>query len=203
MKILALADRECPGLWDYFDRRKLEGVELILSCGDLDPRYLSFLATFAHGPVLYVHGNHDDRYAQVPPEGCICVENQIYIHQGVRILGLGGSVRYKREGEHQYTQRQMSRRVLRCALPLLRKGGVDILLTHAPALGVNDGDDLAHNGFQAFNDLMDRCRPRYLVHGHVHMNYGIDIPRLSQYGDTQVINAYESYTFDYDLDTPR
>ena len=197
MKILALADHESPWLWDYLDRKRLEGVELILSCGDLDPRYLSFVATFAHAPVLYVHGNHDDRYAQIPPEGCICVEDQIYVHQGVRILGLGGSVRYKREGEHQYTQRQMSRRVLRCTFPLLRRGGVDILLTHSPALGVNDGDDLAHTGFQAFNDLMDRCRPRYLVHGHVHMNYGIDIPRLARYGDTQVINAYETYTFEY------
>ena len=197
MKILALADHESPWLWDYFDRRRLEGVELILSCGDLDPRYLSFVATFAHAPVLYVHGNHDDRYAQVPPEGCICIENRVFVHKGVRILGLGGSVRYKRDGEHQYTQRQMSRRLLRCTLPLLRKGGVDILLTHAPALGVNDGEDLAHSGFHAFNDLMDRCRPRYLVHGHVHMNYGPDIPRLSQYGDTQVINAYESYTFEY------
>ena len=29
------------------------------------------------------------------------------------------------------------------------------------------------------------------------MSYGQDIPRLSSYGDTQVINAYESYTFEY------
>ena len=90
MKILALADHESPWLWDYLDRKRLEGVELILSCGDLDPRYLSFVATFAHAPVLYVHGNHDDRYAQIPPEGCICVEDQIYVHQGGGHFGLGG-----------------------------------------------------------------------------------------------------------------
>ena len=62
MKILALSDQENPMLWDYFNPRQLEGIDLILSCGDLDPKYLSFIATFAHGPVLYVHGNHDDRY---------------------------------------------------------------------------------------------------------------------------------------------
>lgn len=197
MKILALADRECPYLWDYLDRRRLEGVDLILSCGDLDPRYLSFVATFAHGPVLYIHGNHDDRYARVPPEGCICVEDKVYVHQGVRILGLGGSVRYKPQGEHQYTQRQMERRVARRRLELMRRKGFDILLTHAPALGLNDGDDLAHMGFDVFNTLMDRYHPRYFVHGHVHLNYGQDLPRLSSYGDTQVINAYESYTFEY------
>ena len=197
MKILALADRECPYLWDYLDRRRLEGGDLILSCGDLDPRYLSFVATFAHGPVLYIHGNHDDRYARVPPEGCICVEDKVYVHQGVRILGLGGSVRYKPQGEHQYTQRQMERRVARRRLELMRRKGFDILLTHAPALGLNDGEDFAHTGFSAFNALMDRYRPRYFVHGHIHINYGVDIPRRCAYQDTQVINAYESYTFEY------
>ena len=45
-----------------------------------------------------------------------------------------------------------------------------------------------------FNGLMDKYKPRYFVHGHIHMTYGQDIPRLSSYGDTQVINAYESYT---------
>lgn len=147
MKILALSDHEVPWLWDYLDRRRLEGVDLILSCGDLDPRYLSFIVTFAHAPLLYVHGNHDDRYAATPPEGCICVENRIYSHKGVRVLGLGGSVRYKQEGEHQYTQRQMDRRVLRRRLDLARNKGFDILLAHAPALGHHDGDDLAHEGF--------------------------------------------------------
>lgn len=197
MNILALSDRESPLLWDYFDRRRLEGVDLILSCGDLDPRYLSFLATFSGAPILYVHGNHDDRYADIPPEGCICIENRVFLHQGVRIFGLGGSVRYKLQGEHQYTQRQMNLRVLRQSFSLLRRGGFDILLTHAPAFGLNDGEDPAHRGFQAFNGLLDRFQPRYFVHGHVHMNYGRSFPRLSSYGTTQVINAYESYRFEY------
>lgn len=197
MRILALSDRECPGLWDYLDRRRLEGVDLILSCGDLKPQYLSFIVTFAHAPVLYVHGNHDDRYSLAPPEGCICVEDKLYTYRGVRILGLGGSVRYKPEGRHQYTQRQMDRRVLRRKLDLFRQGGFDILLTHAPALGLNDGEDPCHTGFGAFNRLMEQYKPRYFVHGHVHMNYGQDIPRLSSCGDTRVINAYESYAFEY------
>lgn len=197
MKILALSDRESPLLWDYFDPKRLEGVELILSCGDLAPQYLSFLTTLAAVPVLYVHGNHDDRYARTPPEGCICVEDRIFVHRGVRILGLGGSMRYKQDGEHQYTPRQMQWRALRCAPALFRRGGFDILLTHAPALGVNDGTDLAHTGFDVFNTLMDRYKPKYFVHGHIHMNYGLQYPRLCSYGETQVINAYESYVFDY------
>ena len=51
MKILILADEECKSLWDYFDRSKLAGVDLVLSCGDLSPQYLSFIATFTSAPV--------------------------------------------------------------------------------------------------------------------------------------------------------
>ena len=60
MKIMVLADEESKYLWDYFDKKKLEGIDLIISCGDLAPQYLSFLATFTHAPVYYVHGNHDE-----------------------------------------------------------------------------------------------------------------------------------------------
>ncbi len=66
MKILVLADMESPYLWDFFEKSRLEGIDLILSCGDLSPHYLSFLATFFQGPVLYVHGNHDGCYKETP-----------------------------------------------------------------------------------------------------------------------------------------
>ena len=54
MRILAIADEESKYLWDYFQKEKLEGIDLILSSGDLNPNYLSFLATFTTAPVLYV-----------------------------------------------------------------------------------------------------------------------------------------------------
>ena len=65
MNILAIADEESAYLWDYFEKSKLKGIDLIISCGDLDPRYLSFLATFTSVPILYVHGNHDEKYHQM------------------------------------------------------------------------------------------------------------------------------------------
>ena len=78
MKILFIADQESEAYWDFFRKEDFEGVELIVSCGDLKPAYLSFLATMVSVPVLYVHGNHDDKYDRTPPEGCICIENHIY-----------------------------------------------------------------------------------------------------------------------------
>lgn len=199
MKILAIADLESKVLWDHFDKSLLEGIDLILSCGDLKPQYLSFLATFTHAPVLYVHGNHDDRYEQVPPDGCICIEDKIYVHKGVRILGLGGSMRYK-PGQHQYTQAQMRKRVRKLWPRLKYYGGFDILLTHAPAYQLNDGDDMPHMGFEAFRTLLDKYQPACFVHGHVHMNYGRKFPRLSGYHETQVINAYEKFVFEIKVD---
>ena len=52
MRILVLADVESKYLWDYFEKEKLDGIDLILSCGDLKPQYLSFLASFSKVPMM-------------------------------------------------------------------------------------------------------------------------------------------------------
>ena len=199
MRILVIADEESKYLWDYYEDGKLKDIDLILSAGDLNPNYLSFLTTFANVPVLYVHGNHDDKYETKPPEGCICIEDQIYVHEGVRILGLGGSMRYK-GGQHQYTDREMRKRVRKLWFQLFRHGGFDILLTHAPAYQLNDGRDLPHQGFQVFLELMKKYRPKFFIHGHVHMSYGRQYKRYDKYEDTHVINAYERCIFDYEAE---
>lgn len=195
MKILVVADKECKALWDYYEPGKLDGYDLILSCGDLSPLYLSFLATFTKAPVLYVHGNHDDCYKRTPPEGCICIEDSIYEFQGVRILGLGGSVRYK-PGIHQYTQEEMNDRARRFRFRLWRKKGFDILLTHAPAYRLGDGEDRPHEGFRAFRWLLEKYHPAYFVHGHTHLNYGRQFKRTQEYEGTTVVNAYERYVIE-------
>ena len=82
MKILAVADEECKALWDYFTPDKLEGVELIIACGDLSRHYLEYLATMAPVPLLYVHGNHDESYDTRPPQGVICLDDDVYVHNG-------------------------------------------------------------------------------------------------------------------------
>lgn len=194
LKILVISDEESVSLWDYFDKSKLEGIDLIISCGDLAPQYLSFLATFFSGPVLYVHGNHDECYLHTPPEGCICIDDQLYEYQGLRILGLGGSMRY-RSGEFQYTQNQMKLRVLKLWLKIKRRKGFDLLVTHSPAKGLGDGDDLPHTGFDAFNYLLDKFSPRFFIHGHMHLNYGRS-KRLSQYKKTIIVNAFDKFVIE-------
>ena len=199
MRILTVADVESKVLWDYYDRGMLDGIDLIISCGDLNPRYLSFLVTMASVPVLYVHGNHDTKYDMIPPEGCTCIEDRIYVHNGVRILGLGGSMRYK-PGDHQYTEREMQRRIRRLRFQLWRHKGFDILVTHAPAYQLNDGMDLPHQGFRVFRELMEKYHPKFFIHGHVHMSYGRQHKRYDKYEATHVINAYEKCVFDFEAE---
>lgn len=196
MKILFLSDEECPALWDYYVPGRLSDYQLIISCGDLKASYLSFLVTMARCPVLYVHGNHDTRYDSTPPEGCDCIDGRVVEYNGVRIMGLGGCLKYH-PGAHQYTDRQMRGRILKMRWPIRKAGGVDILVTHAPAEGLGDSEDVAHWGFPALRAFLDKYRPSYHVHGHVHMTYGQGIPRLQTYNGTTIINAYERYALEF------
>lgn len=195
MKLLLLSDKESPYLWDYYQPGRLKPYDLILSCGDLKAEYLTFLATMARAPLLYVRGNHDTRYATKPPEGCECIEDRLFIWNGLRIAGLGGSCVYS-GGRDQYTERQMRTRIWKLGWKIRRAGGVDIVVTHASAHGFGDADDYAHRGFEAFLPLLDRYHPRYLIHGHVHMEYGRAIPRRIERGETTIINACERYELD-------
>ena len=197
MKILAISDVPSKALWDYGTREHLEGIDLILSCGDLPQKYLEYLTNFTAAPILYVHGNHDGSYRENEPGGCICVDDSVYVWKGLRIMGLGGSIRYNnREDSFQYTEREMRRRVRKLWRKAHHVGGIDLLLTHSPAAGLNDSTDRAHKGFACFNDLMDEYEPQWFVHGHVHLNYDAKLPRVCTRGKTTVINATESYVFE-------
>ncbi len=195
MKILAVSDEECQALWDYYIPGRLKDYDLILSSGDLKASYLSFLVTMGHAPVFYVHGNHDTSYNEFPPEGCDSIDGKLVIFNGLRILGLGGCRRYH-PGDHQYTERQMRKRIKKLRWEIRKAGGVDIVVTHAPPMGFGDDDDIAHRGFESLLRFIDRYHPQYLLHGHIHLSYGQDQTRVREYNGTKIINVFERYTLD-------
>ena len=196
MRILAISDEPSPRLWGAHCREELEGVDLILSAGDLPSSYLSFLTCFTSAPIVYVHGNHDDSYEQKPPEGCLCADGKILLIGGVRILGLGGSFRYRPDCVNMYTEPEMQSRILNLRRKLRATGGFDILLTHAPIRGVGDEDHPSHRGFECFGPLLDRYRPAVMVHGHMHQAYTAFFQRERTYNGVPVINASTEYAFD-------
>ena len=195
MKILCIADEELNAFWDYYVPGRLKEYDLILSSGDLKAAYLSFIVTMARAPLMYVHGNHDTGYAVTEPEGCDSIDGEMVEYRGLRILGLGGCLWY-RPGAHQYSEKEMRKRIWKLRWQIAKYGGVDIIVTHAPPRGVGDGEDRAHQGFECFLELMDTYRPRYLLHGHVHLSYGRDRTREREYHDTKVINVCEKYVLE-------
>ena len=192
MKALLISDVECPALWDYFRPERLGGADVIISCGDLKREYLEFLVTMSNKPVFYVAGNHDSAYERTPPEGCECLDDRVVTFRGVRFMGLGGCKCYNQE-TFQFTEKEMTRRIRHVRRQIRRAKGIDVVVTHAAPTGCGDRKDPAHQGFDCFLRLMDEYKPKFLVHGHVHMNYDSDIPRRMTYGETTVINAYERY----------
>lgn len=196
MKILLISDVESKFIWDHFQPEKFKDIELVISCGDLKAEYLSFIATMCKAPVFYVNGNHNASYVTNPPEGCDCIEDRFVKYKGLRIIGLGGSKKYNK-GLFQYTEDEMKKRMIRLIPQIFWNKGFDILVTHAAPYGFGDDKDPCHEGFKIFLNILDRYYPKYLVHGHTHLNYGKKL-RINQYNKTIIINSYEKYILDYD-----
>ncbi|MDR1669917.1 MAG: metallophosphoesterase [Oscillospiraceae bacterium] len=188
MKVLAVADEESRYIWDFFDRSAFEGVELILSCGDLERDYLEFLATMLPVPLLYVPGNHDKRFITDPPGGCLSIDGKLEVVKGLRICGLGGCLSKNPSAAYEYTESVMARRAQKLRRAIKRAGGVDILLTHSPAQGLGDGGDSFHRGFAVFRRLLDEFQPKVHLFGHMHTAYG-NARTPQTYGATRLINA--------------
>ena len=184
MKILAVSDEESENLWSGRVREIARGIDVIVSCGDLRREYLEFLLTMINAPLLYVFGNHDE----CGPEGGICIDGKVYELDGVRFLGLGGSMRY-RQGEHMYSESEMRRRYYRLRPRLWLTGGIDVLVSHAPAKGYGDLEDIAHRGFETFNVIMNRYRPKYMLHGHIHSAYGRIKREYVHESGTRILNV--------------
>ena len=195
MKILVISDVESLILYERFDSPAHADVDLVISCGDLSPDYLEFMVTMFNVPCYYVPGNHDERFLEMAPPGWEPLDGRIVSYKGIKILGLGGSIRYK-PGPFQYTEREMKLRLLRLIPSLwLHKNRIDILVTHAPAYKLGDLEG-PHRGFKVFRTIIEKYKPKYHVHGHVHLNYS-QHSRKIKHDQTSIINGFDYYTFEY------
>jgi len=195
MRVLAVSDRVEPVLHDRSERQRFEGVDLVLSCGDLPPEYLAFLSEKFGVPVYFVRGNHDLRYDSKQAAGCIDLNTRLIQFRGVHILGLEGS-RWYNGGPYQYTENEMRWKIRRLRPKIWRRGGVDIIITHAPPRNIHDAEDRCHRGFKSFRWLIDKYAPRYFLHGHIHANFTNPAERITVVNHTRVINTYGHYLFE-------
>jgi len=215
MKLLCIADHIDPFIYTNGLKTRYGNVDLVLSAGDLGFEYYDFIISSLNKPLLFVFGNHHlegrilyrraaDPFARTAPKwegssGATCLEGRVIRVKGLILAGLGGSIWYN-GGENQYTDFRMVLALLRLVPGMLwhrifHGRFLDVLVTHSPPYGINDLPDPCHTGFRAFLWFMRTFRPRYLVHGHVHL-YDRNAAREARYGPTAVINAYDHIVID-------
>ena len=191
MRILAVSDVEEDVLTET---KTIDGIDLIISCGDLNESYLSYLSTVYGAPLFFVRGNHD---LAITPDIVVGenLHNRLIHYHKLKLLGFEGSPNYTRDAV-QYNDGEMYIMVAGSFFKAVFKGKPDIIVTHAPPKGLHEGDDFCHRGFKAFNWAISRFKPRFFIHGHTHLNYVRNSPRISMVGQTKVINVYGYHVFE-------
>ena len=105
----------------------------------------------------------------------------------------------------QFTDRQMKFKLLKMVPKLiynkLKYGQyLDIFMTHASPRHIHDHEDPCHIGFECYNWFLQRFKPLYMVHGHIHL-YDLREERIGKYYDTTVVNAYAHYVIELPMKT--
>lgn len=191
MRILAISDVEEAVLYEETKQQKLGPVDMVISCGDLKEAYLSYISTVFNAPLFYVRGNHDTQIDPRQPLGENLHNRQIN-YRGLKIMGFEGSPRYKQDAI-QYSDGQITFLAIKAYLKTFWLGKPDLIVAHAPPLGIHDQPDYAHRGTGAYAELIKLLKPKYFLHGHTHLNYSRNISRITQQGPTTVINVYGYY----------
>ena len=195
MKLLCVADITDPLIYSNQAKQLFADCDLAVSAGDLPIRYYDYIMTVLGKDFYYV------KHMMMPAFGGNLIDGKIMRDKrtGLIIMGLGGSMLYN-YGKSQYTERQMQWRIAKLIPHLIynkkRYGRyLDVLVTHAPAFGHGDGEDICHRGFQTFLSFLDTYKPRYMLHGHVHL-FDENANRILHYNETTIINVYRSYILD-------
>jgi len=186
MKILAIADR--PPTKSIIETIRQNEIDLVCTLGDLTHFDLYELEHITHIPKIGVYGNHDSgNYFE--PLGIINLHLRVFEFKGIKFGGFEGCVRYK-DTPHaiMYTQEEAQKMLesFKC---------VDVFITHAPPYGVNDEpEELSHQGFKALRKYINRCHPKYLLHGHTYPQN--PIKELNQ---TQIIYVHQDMIVELDF----
>jgi len=158
-------------------------VALIITLGDIDVFDLKRLKDkFSDISWIGIHGNHDFKgdleYLDIRN-----LHLNIFQYKGVSFGGFEGSLRYKKNNALMYTQEEVSKF-------MEQMPPVDVFLSHNSPFGIHDKKDNAHQGFTAFKDYVDKSKPKFLLHGHQHIN------KETVIGETKVVGIYGGYILD-------
>jgi hypothetical protein len=219
MRILCISDEVDPLIYSNNIKTRFEHVDLVISAGDLKQSYYDFIVSNLNKPLYFLFGNHKlkgieyysgkfrkneyrNEYTESsessdmhdePISGAKYLDNRIFKDNNLLIAGLDGSMWYN-GGLNQYTESEMVIKVIRLIPRLLfnkiiHHRYLDILVTHSPPYGFYNNKDRCHTGFKIFLWFMRVFKPKYLIHGHIHL-FNRNEKRMWLYHTTTIINAY-------------
>lgn len=210
LELLCIADHVDPLIYSKSLKERYGEVDAVLSCGDLKRNYYDFIVSSLNVPFVYVLGNHSPFSIQKPIQsfnsrpleqlfsgGRLADGRSVYLKSiDLITAGFGGSIRYN-NGENQYTELEMYLRIFKMIPRLIfnrifHGRYLDIFITHAPPRHINDKEDPCHRGFKSFRWFLRTFKPKYMIHGHVHL-FSYDNKRITEYEGIPVINVYDHY----------
>ncbi|MBN2531528.1 MAG: metallophosphoesterase [Spirochaetales bacterium] len=218
MKILCISDHIDSIIYSMQIKCRYKDIDLVISAGDLRLSYYDFIMSNLNKPLYFVFGNHKlngieyykkeyrrDIYSSPLwnklhfKGGATHIDQKIKRYKNLFIAGLGGSLWYN-GGGNQFTEAGMFLKMIKLLPGLIFNKIVygrfiDILVTHSPPYGIHDKEDRCHRGFKVFLLFMRLFKPRYLIHGHIHL-YNVNENRIDKYLDTLVVNAYNHHTIE-------
>lgn len=178
MKILAIADRR-PDI-NIIDTVRDNEIELLVTLGDLYREDLLALEQITNIPKIGVYGNHDSG-SYMNELGIWDMHLKIWDYKGLRFGGFQGCVRYK-DSAHAIMCSQEEAIELMSGFPK-----VDVFICHCPPRGINDEEEIAHQGFDALRNYIDLEQPKVLMHGHT---YPTEENITKQSGPTRIEYVY-------------
>jgi uncharacterized protein len=174
MKILAVSDFPIE---DGLKQRVIDNnIDLIISCGDFGISGIKQLGEIDWIPKIGVYGNHCTR-GYMEEFGIIDLHLKKIEINGITFAGFEGCVRYKIDKyAPMWTQEEADELVKK--LPV-----ADVIISHCPPFGINDQEDLAHEGFKALKNFLILNKPKAWFHGHT---YPTEDNIINQFEDTKI-----------------
>jgi Icc-related predicted phosphoesterase len=193
IRLLAASDEHEPALEFERNRQEIGPLDGVIGAGDLDPRWLAYLADAFAAPLVFVRGNHDrggdwDIRRPVVPDPLR--PGEMTRLAGVAIAGFewphvnepGNRRRPDLAWWHAFrvARSELRDRLTRRREPLL-------VVSHVAPEGAGDAPDAYHRGFHAYRWLLERLHPPLWLHGHTTTASVADL--TVQAGATTVVNV--------------
>ena len=225
MKILCVSDQIDPLVYSNSVKERFSDVEFVFCAGDLPMEYIDFIVSSLNVPTFFVFGNHNLNEFHLfhksfgeTRDGAQDMLGLDSVSGGANyagfkslriptanpkrpllVVGASGSIKYNK-GLAQYTDGAMKWKLLKLLPKLLynklRYGRfLDIFLTHSPPRHLQDREDPCHRGFTCYRWFLKKFKPKYMVHGHIHL-YDLQDQRTIHYDETEIINVFSHYILD-------